>query len=229
VLIVSLVLQALTLVAGLVSLVGVARLLRGSIDAVAWNYTMAKLLRAGDRRRAVRLCRAIPLGLMGSPIPLVDLTLCLLGLALPAVDDAPREAFGFRRTTPGRSFEERANDWAMAELARQQRLARRAALLALVPGALASAFGLVSALVQEQPTWRRNTLVFAAVSAIGAAWSLRVWQRQSDGLVSLVEALLPLLRPPEELDAESREAQADAARIARERGSLRGPEAQGQG
>jgi hypothetical protein len=213
--IVSLVLQAATLLAGLVTLVAVTRQLRSYLDPLAWNLMMSKFLRAGDWRRAVLLCKAaLATGLVRRRMPQVDLTLSLIALDLPTVDDAPRDTPGYRAAERGRSFEDRAGEQAKAELGRQQRLARRTALRVAIPGALAAGIGLASAVVQEQQTWRRSTVIFAAIAAIAAAWSLRVWQRQREGLTSLAEALVPLLRPREDLDEESRNAQAEAARLA---------------
>ncbi len=174
--------------------------LRRDINAKMLAEYLVKLHR-GSPERAVKLCGA-------ALCPATTLGLYLLGLEEPAtVVERRAQEGGYRdagaqvREVP---FAERAAalaDRELRALARSQ--LRRYGLAATLGGLLAFLVGAV-AWVLFPPAGLRPSWLDAAplVGLLGAAFGLRLWQRVVAGLRVVAAALLPLLRPVEEMSPE---------------------------
>ncbi len=197
---------ALVVLAVHVALAGI--LLAGraeSLSSKAFAQQLAKLVKAGNAPRAVKLCRAV-----AGRSPANRLALFLIAQELPesVFTQAPAD---YRATPEASPFEERLRALAVAEVARLRREVLPFGVAAVASGLVTVAAGTVATIFGGDG-WGAGTMTIGTSGAIGTLLSLsRTWQlRAGPGVVA--DHLLPLLRPLEQMRPQDQE----AAREARE-------------
>lgn len=175
----------------------------GSVKPQALAAQLAKLVKAGNAPRAVKLCRAVP-----GRNPAARLALTLLGQELPA-SVFTGASTDYRAAPEGSPFAERLRALAEEEVARLRRTIRPWGVLSVASGLGAAAAGIV-ALVFGRGPWAVGAMTTATVGAIGAILSLSSTRRLLAGPTLVCEHLLPLLRPVEEMRPQDVEAAREA-------------------
>ena len=186
------------------------RVRRAVAAPVLLSY-IVKQLRGGERRKAVKLCRA-------ADVPATALALYALGLEEPA-QIFGESGGGFRDAVPASAFGERVRARlaeATTALERKQRVFFWLAGLGLVGAGLALAswpLGRPALLWEPSPSlrgWPPFPLVVAVLGALAVVLSVAGWRRIVGGLRLLARELPALLAASEDLDEPGREAAAYA-------------------
>lgn len=175
------------------------------LDALALADQLRKLLGADNASRAVKLC-----GALDPRSPERQLTLFMLALERPGASVSVEGAADYRAAPPVERFDDVARAATEQEVRRLARAVWRDAVAVVAFGVLAAGAGAVGWLTA---TGDLRTVVTAlgVAGALGMAFGLSRASKMSSGTRALGEAMLPLLRPIEEMTADRRAA-ASAAR-----------------
>jgi hypothetical protein len=185
----------------------------GALNARMFALQIRKLLDAGNRERAIKLCQAAE-----QSTAIYRLTLFLLGQQIPTTTLLDDAAGGYRDSVPARDFADLLRERVAEELlARRRPLVRRAVVNA-------SLFVVAVVIAVPLRLWGRPitplslqlvpaVLGTAVVAALGAALVLRSLRKDLRGLAQIVEETLPALCPVEQMSEGDRKAAERAVQL----------------
>ena len=191
----------------LVSLSGAIALERQRINSSAAAAAFDKVLRRGERARALKIARVMD----GPQLLLVRY---MLSLRLPRMRFY-RDPAHYRDGARSESFERRARIDVDAWLApRMARVVRRGVLGAAL-GGLAAAAAVLALWLGVDGVLRYAAIGAAFAGGVCAIWVVYCWRAITHGVTLMRETCMPFVVPEEEMDDDARAAAREAAEALR--------------